>query len=258
MMMAVAALLCINNIASAGVLFAYDASVGQFPTDQGWQGFDIDTTGPLTAPNTTGTTANNANAAIEQVDGMNALHIRDTLTDGPGDLPNYYYEWTTLQQQKLLKYGLKFTMEFKGLTTTSSGKGNVRFGFNNTEFEIKAANINADNAIEVLGMSSELASLDGSFRTLEILGQKNGANFEFSFSVDGGTSTPLNVIVNPSLPLIESTVYFGANSSPNRGTDFLVKSVVVETISVPEPNAILVCILGLAGFAASRRNPRTN
>lgn len=244
-----------GQAALAGVVFSYDASTGQFPTDQGWTGLDIDTTGPLTAANVSGTTTDNANAAIEVVEGMNVLHLRDTLTDGAGDLPNYAYPWTAAQQQMLIDNGLKFSMVFQGLPTTTSGKGNVRFGFNNTEFEIQMDNIIADRTIEVLGLSAELAPNDGQFHTLVITGQKTGTNFNLSWSFDGGPSNALNYIANPAPAAIESTIYFGANSSPGRGTDILVKSITMETI-VPEPAAGLLALWGAIGVAAARRPRR--
>jgi hypothetical protein len=190
---------------------------------------------------------------MEVVEGMNVLHLRDTLTDSTGDLPNYSYPWTAAQQQTLINNGLKFTMVFQGLPTTTSGKGNVRFGFNNTEFEIQMDNIIADRTTEVLGLSAELAPNDGQFHTLVITGQKAGANFNLSWSFDGGASTALNYIANPAPAAIESTVYFGANSSAGRGTDILVKSVTMETI-VPEPAACILALWGAIGVAAVRRS----
>lgn len=241
---------------TAAVLFSYDATTGQFPTDQGWQAFNIDTVGPLTAPNIAMTSAANANAAMETIEGAPALHIRDTLTDAGFQLPLYHYSWTPAQQQALLANGLKFTMVFKGLTTTSGGKGNVRFGFNNSEFETQAINIDADKAIEVLGFSAELISPTGAFRTLVITGQMNAGNFELSYTVDGGAVVPLNIITNPSLAAVESSVYFGASSSGNRGTDMYIRSVVMETLAVPEPASAALGSMVLAAMAAIRRRNR--
>lgn len=240
--------------ASAAILFSYDATTGQLPTDQGWQAFEVDVDGPLTAANTAGTTAANANVAIETVAGLPALHIRDTLTDTAFDLPNYYYAWTPAQQQALLANGLKFTMVWQGLATTSSGKGNVRFGFNGTEFETQAANIAADQAIEVLGFSSTLAPLDGAFHTLVITGQMNAGNFELSYKVDGGASVPLSIIANPSPAQIEGSLYFGAQSGANRGADMYVRSVVVETLNVPEPAGASLLAVGMVALAWKRKN----
>jgi hypothetical protein len=233
-------LLQVNQL-QAVVLFSYDSTTGQFPTAQGWSAFDIDSTGPLTAPNVEGTTATNANAVMELFEGQSVLHIRDTLNDGPGDLPNFYYPWDTAQQQALIDNGLKFTMVFQGIPTTASGKGNVRFGFNGTEFEAQAANIDADRTIEVLGLSSTLAPNDGLFHTLEIFGQKNGLNYDFSYSFDGGSPTPLNIISNPAPSPLETAVYFGAQSSGGDGLDMLVKSVTMETLGiVPDQSATLL------------------
>jgi hypothetical protein len=240
--------------ASAAILFSYDATTGQLPTDQGWQAFEVDVDGPLTAANTAGTTAANANVAMETVSGLPALHIRDTLTDSAFDLPNYYYAWTPAQQQALLTNGLKFTMVWQGLATTSSGKGNVRFGFNGTEFETQAGNIAADQAIEVLGFSSTLAPLDGAFHTLVITGQMNAGNFELAYTVDGGTSVPLTIIANPSPTQIEGSLYFGAQSGANRGADMYVRSVVVETLIVPEPAGALLLAIGMLALAWKRKN----
>ena len=240
--------------ASAAILFSYDATTGQLPTDQGWQAYEIDLDGPLTAANTAGTTATNANVAMETVGGQPALHIRDTLTDAAVDLPNYYYAWTLAQQQALLTNGLKFTMVWQGLATTSSGKGNVRFGFNGTEFETQAANIAADQAIEVLGFSSTLAPLDGAFHTLVITGQMNAGNFELAYTVDGGASVPLTIIANPSPTQIESSIYFGAQSGTNRGADMCVRSVTVETLNVPEPAGASLLAVGMIALAWKRKN----
>jgi hypothetical protein len=221
--------------ARAVVVFSYDSSTGQFPTAQGWGAFDIDTTGPLTAPNTVGTSAEFGNAAIESVDGVPTLHIRDTLSDGAADLPSFYYPWTTQQQQMLINNGLKFTMVFQGLATTGSGKGNVRFGFNGTEFEFQNTNIDPDRTIEVNNFSSTLAPIDGQFHTLEIFGQKVGTEFHFTYRVDGGAESPRNIISNPAPVPLESAVYFGATSSGGTGTDMLVRSITMETLNVVEP-----------------------
>lgn len=255
-LVALAATICLPAAAQAAVLFSYDAASGQLPTEQGWLAFEIDVDGPLTDANVAGTTDVNANAAIENVDGMNVLHIRDTLTDDPGNLPLYYYVWNAAQQNALINNGLKFTMVFQGLPTTTSGKGNVRFGFNNTEFELQAANIDADKTIEVLGLSAELAPNDGQFHTLVITGDKNGGDYEFSYTFDGGVPTALSIANNPSPGAIESSVYFGASSSGGRGTDILVKSIVMETQRIPEPAGAAHVAAALLGCAMWRR--RTN
>jgi hypothetical protein len=239
---------------SAAVLFSYDATTGQLPTDQGWSAFEVDVDGPLTAPNVTGTTATNANAAIETVDGSSVLHMRDTLTDAAFDLPLYHYAWTPAQQQALLTYGLKFTMVWQGLATTSSGKGNVRFGFNGTEFETQAGNIAADQAIEVLGFSSDLAPINGTFHTLVITGQLNAGTFELSRTVDGGPAVALNIISNPSPTPVESSVYFGAQSGANRGADMYIRSVVMETLLAPEPGSLALGLFAMVAGVAARRS----
>ena len=238
-----------GSIASAGILFSYDASGGQLPTDQGWSALDIDTDGPLTAPSGSGTTATEANVAMETFagDGLGVLHLRDTLTDDPGNLPTYYYTWSAPQQNALINLGLKFTMEFKGLRTTQSGKGNVRFGFNGTEFETQGfTNIGPDRTYEVLGLSNELAPIDELLHTLVVEGQQVGNDFVFSATLDGTAlgTTLARLATNPAGAPIESTVYFGANSSGGRGADILVRSVVMETLTVPEPAAI---VLGACG-----------
>ena len=55
--------------------------------------------------------------------------------------------------------------------------------------------------------------------------------------------------MNPAPAPINSAVYFGANSSPNRGTDVLVKSIVMETqqtpASVPEPSSVVWSLAAL-------------
>jgi hypothetical protein len=220
---------------SAEILFAYDSSLGSLPTAQGWGGFEIDSTGPLGAVNTASPAANFANAVLEDVGGVQTLHIRDTLSDTGFDLPSFYYPWTVQQQQSLLNNGLKFTMVFQGLATTGSGKGNVRFGFNGTEFEIQNTNISPDQTVEVGNFSSSLAPINGQFHTLEILGQKVGTEFVFTYRVDGGTESPRNIISNPAPATIESTVYFGGSQSSGIGTDMLVRSITMETLNLVEP-----------------------
>jgi hypothetical protein len=224
-----------SQSATAEVLFAYDSSLGTFPSAQGWGAFEIDSTGPLTAPNVVGTSANFANALMVDVGGVPTLHIRDTLSDATADLPSFYYAWTPEQQTKLINNGLKFTMVFQGLSTTGSGKGNVRFGFNGTEFEFQNTNIPADRTIEVTNFSSTLAPIDGQFHTLEIFGQKVGTEFLFTYRIDGGPESPRNIITNPAPVPLESAVYFGANSSAGTGTDMLVRSVTMETLNVVQP-----------------------
>ncbi|MEX0613417.1 MAG: LamG domain-containing protein, partial [Pirellulales bacterium] len=232
--MSVAALLSFAAPAFAIVVFSYAASTGQFPTEQGWLAHEIDTTGPLTDPSpggtVSGTTAINANAAIEMIGGMIVLHLRDTLTDSSADLPEFYFPWTTGQQLTLINNGLKFTMVVQGLTNASAN-GNMRFGFNGTEFEIQNTNIGPDRTVEVVNFGGGLFPIDGNFHTLVVTGQKNGANFDFSYTVDDGASTPLNIVANPAPATFESTVYFGALSSGGRNTDILVKSVVMETLA---------------------------
>jgi hypothetical protein len=244
------------GVSRAGVLFSYNAVTGQLPTTQGWSAFDIDTDGALTAPSGSGTTTTNGNVAMETFagDGQGVLHLRDTLTDGPGDLPTYYYSWNAHEQNVLVNRGLKFTMVFKGLRTTQSGKGNVRFGFNGTVFETSGfANIGADRTYEVLGLSNELAPLDELLHTLVVEGEQSGNDFVFTATFDGVVqgSTIARLTTNPAGAPIESTVYFGGNSSSGRGTDILVRSVVMETLNVPEPAAVslLACAaLALAGY----------
>jgi hypothetical protein len=243
---------------SAGILFSYDASAGQLPTDQGWNAFDIDTVGPLTAPSGSGTTPVNANAAMETFagDSLGVLHLRDTLTDGPGDLPTFYYSWTTQQQNALVNRGLKFTMIFKGLRTTQSGKGNVRFGFNGTVFETSGfSNIPPDRTYEVLGLSNELAPLDDLLHTLVVEGEQLGSDYVFTATLDGTVlgSTLARLATNPASVPLESNVYFGANSSPGRGADILVRSVVMETLNVPEPSTFVMVACGALFLVGSKQ-----
>lgn len=250
-LVALAAAMLLGSVSQGAIIFSYDAATGQLPTDQGWSGFETDTTGPLTAANTSGTAANNANAAIEVVDGINTLHLRDSLTDSTADLPNFYYPWSVPQQQALIDGGLRFTLVVQSLTNTASN-GNVRVGFNGTEFETQMDNIAADQTIQVLGFGAGAFPIDGQFHTLVITGQKNGTNFDFSYAVDGGASTALSIVTNPAPTTIQSSVYFGGFSSAGRNTDLLVRSAVMETI-VPEPSAIVLALLGAIGIAAVRR-----
>jgi hypothetical protein len=255
--MVVLAVVVLGNAASGGILFSYDSSTGQFPTEQGWSAFEIDTTGPLTEASlggaVSGTAANNANAAIEMVDGVNTLHIRDTLTDSAADLPVFYFPWSTSQQQELIDNGLRFTMVFQPLTNTTNNS-NVRFGFNGTEFETQMDNIGADQTVQVLGFGADPFPIDGMFHTLVITGQKNGTNYDFSFTVDGGAATPMSIVANPAPATIQSAVYFGALQSGNRNSDLLVRSVTME--SVPEPTVAAMAFLGLLTCMAAHRRVR--
>lgn len=221
--------LALAPFATAEVVFTYDSSLGTLPTAQGWSEFEIDSTGPLTAANTAGTAAANANAIIEDVGGVPTLHMRDTLSDTGFDLPSFLYAWTTQQQETLLQKGVKFTMVWQGLTSGASN-GNVRFGFNNTEFESQNTNILPDRTIEVTNLSSSLAPLDGQFHTLTIYGRKVGTEFIFSSSVDDGAEVSRSIITNPAPAAIQSAVYFGGNSSASLGSDFLVRTITMETL----------------------------
>src|SRR5690606_32643085 len=98
-----------------------------------------------------------------------------------------------------------------------------------------------------------LAPNDGQFHTLAITGDKMGDDYVFSYTFDGGAPVPLNIVTNPSPPAIESSVYFGASSSGGRGADILVKSVVMETLRIPEPAGAVLGAVALLGCAASRR-----
>lgn len=229
--LAVAALIGLGTTrpAAAEVVFTYDSSLGTLPSAQGWSEFEIDSTGALTAANTAGTAAANANAVIENVDNIPTLHMRDTLSDTGFDLPSFLYAWTTQQQETLLQKGVKFTMVWQGLTAGASN-GNVRFGFNNTEFEAQNSNILPDRTIEVTNLSSTLAPLDGQFHTLTIYGRKVGTEFIFSSSVDGAAEVSRSIIVNPAPTQLESAVYFGGNSSASLGSDFLVRTITMETL----------------------------
>jgi hypothetical protein len=230
--------------ADAAVVFSYNATTGQLPTAQGWSFLEVDTTGPLTGPSVggavTGTSAANSNLALELVEGVNTLHLRDTINETAFDLPTVYYPWTTGQQQQLLDNGLKFTLVAQVLTNTASNS-NLRFGFNGTEFEIQNDNINADQTLSITNFGTTGIPLDGAFHTLTVLGQKNGTNFDFTISVDGGPASPLTPITNPAPAAIESTVYFGGLSSAGRNSDLLVRSAVMETLGVlPDQTATIV------------------
>jgi hypothetical protein len=263
-MLALFVCLLAGSTASAGVLFSYDAAGGQLPSDQGWAAYKVDTDGPLTAPNTVGTEADNSNVAIENVAGVgNVLHIRDTLPT-PMELPTYYFQWTPTQQERLIEYGLKFTMTFKGLRTANGGKGNVRFDFSGSEFQNYGfTNIGANQAFQINGMSSELAPLDDDYHTLEVIGQKVGTpgneQFAFSGTFDGApisnylTGSGFAVVNSPNANLANS-LYFGASSSGNTGADFLVKSVVVETLNVPEPAALTLVACGALAVVCRGRS----
>jgi len=244
-------LLLAGQPAGAAVLFSYDPSTGQFPTDQGWLAFDVDADGPLTAANTAGTSADNANAAIETVEGMNVLHIRDTLTDSTADLPNYYYAWSAAEQQALIDNGLRFTLVAQALTN-SSNNSNVRLGFNGTLFESQFDNINPDQAIQVQSFgTAALFPLDAQFHTLVIMGMASGSNFEFSYTMDGGARVALTPVTNPTPATFESTVFFGGFSSAGRTSDLLVKSVAMEAI--PEPSGVLMALTAACLAAMQRR-----
>ena len=261
----VAACLAIALIArsvDAAILFSYEPSAGQLPTDQGWLGFEVDIDGPLTAASAggavSGTAANNANAAIENVGGVNVLHIRDTLTDSTADLPNYYYPWTVAQQQALIAGGLRFTIVAQALTNTASNS-NVRFGFNGTEFETQFANINADQAVQVQSFGgASLFPLDGQFHTLVITGQPNGANIDFSYTHDGGAAVAMTPVTNPTPAAFESTVYFGGFSSAGRNSDLLVKSVVMETVPEPSTSALVLATACMGGLARRKSSLEHN
>jgi len=252
-LVAMAAVMLLSNVSRGAIIFSYDATTGQFPTDQGWSGFETDTTGPLTVANTSGTAANNANAAIEVVSGINTLHIRDTLTDGTADLPEFYYPWSVAQQQSLIDAGLRFTLVAQALTNTGSNS-NVRFGFNGTEFETQMDNIGPDQTVQFQSFGSAAFPVDGLFHTLVISGQKNGTNFDMSYTIDGGASTALTLVTNPAPTAFESTVYFGALSSTGRNSDLLVRSATMETILVPEPAGLALVLVSVFACVASIRS----
>jgi hypothetical protein len=237
----------------AATLFSYDPSGGQVPTDQGWQAFEVDVTGPLTAANTAGTAADNSNAAIVNVSGANVLQVRDTLTDGTADLPNYSYAWSTAQQQALIAGGMRLTFVAQALTATGNNS-TLRLGFNNTEFETQFDNIGTDQAIQVQTLGS-LFTLDGLFHTVVVTGKANGSNYEFSYTLDGGAPVALSLVTNPTPTAYENSVYFGAFSSPGRTSDLLVKSVVMEAL--PEPGTAGLALMGACLAAGARRRMGT-
>lgn len=259
MVAAVTTCLLLASSGSAGILFSYDASSGQFPTEQGWKAFEVDTEGPLTEPNTTGTSADYANAAMETFpgDGLGILHIRDTLTDDNANLPNFYYEWTPQQQNALMNYGLKLTVVLRGIAANTSGKGNIRIDMDGSSFE-SFDNIGPDRMVQVQGLSAELVKPDEDLHTVVITGEKSGANdFVFNATYDGDPLTGGvfgNVITSPSLPDLINSVYFGASSSGGNGTDILVRSVVMETLNVPEPGAAALLVFAFAALATTRRS----
>jgi hypothetical protein len=223
----------------AAVLFSYDAATGQLPTEQGWLGYQIQATGLLTEPNVTSESGIHANAAIVDVEGESALHLRATLIDEGFRLPTFYYQWTPAQQQALINHGLKFTMVFKGFQTSTGGKGNIRFDFSGGEFESAGfTNIAPNRAFQITGLSSELSSLDENFRTLIVTGEQVGSEFVFSGTLDGlpidDFGLPSNgfAFVNSPNANFVNSVYFGHSTGNvnNRGTDIQVKSIVMETL----------------------------
>lgn len=227
----------------AAVLFSYDATTGQFPTEQGWSAFEVDTTGPLTEPNAEGSSSTHANVAIETFagDGLSVLHIRDTLTDSTADLPNYFYPWDDGQKQVLANAGLKFTMLFAAEGTSTGGKGNVRIDLSGSIFE-SFDNIGSNRAIQVQGLSAELRIPDGALHELVITGTRSGANsYIFSATFDGDPlAAPLFGEINSPNANLADSIYFGASSSGGRGTDIFVRSVTVETLSTVEQVATIV------------------
>jgi hypothetical protein len=226
-------------VQAAGVpLFSYDSATGQFPTDQGWSAFEVVTSG-------TG-----ANASIVSLSGTNVLRMRDLNTGTAADLPNYYFPWTTQQQQQLIDYGLEFTFVTQLL---ASGGSNLRFGFNNTLFETVFDNITADQMITVpLG-----ASLVGGFNTIVVTGSavnvSGSNNFVFSYTVNGTASTALTPTTNPSPATIESSVYFGSASSAGTSGDMYVRLADMRTIIVPEPAACGAAVVAVAAAGMGMR-----
>ena len=209
------------STANAIVLVDYDSTSGTFPTDQGWSAYEIDDTGTITgtAP---GSAAVNANAVIELVDNINTLHVRDWLSDSSYNLPEYYYPWTTEDQQLLASNGLTFTFEAQLLASSGS---NLRLGLNGTVFETDFDNIGADQMIQI-PLGTPLLGPD--FHTIVLTGQKNGSNFDFSYSLDGGAAIPISPTSNPSPAALESTIYFGGSSSAGTSGDMLVRSITLE------------------------------
>jgi hypothetical protein len=88
---------------------------------------------------------------------------------------------------------------------------------------------------------------------LVVTGRMNAGNFELFYAVDGGAAVALPIIANPSPAQVESSVYFGAQSSGNRGADMYVRSVVMETLNVPEPAGATLLAIGMLAVAWKRK-----
>jgi len=226
----------------AEIIFSYDASTGQMPTEQGWGSHEIqlgDTVGV------------NANAGMIVLNGENVLHIKDYTTTTGFRLPLFTHTYTDSnnvnRELDLLNNGIRVTLVFQANGETSNN-GIVSIGTGGTAFE-NADNITADRHLFWYNLAQ---AGTGTFHTLVMTGTLDGDNnFIVTHTVNGSPGP--GSIGNAAMMAVGGVFAFGSGTTGGLQPDLYIKSVVVEVL--PEPASI-----GLVGLAAGavllRRQPR--
>lgn len=236
----------LTSSAQAEVIFSYDASTGQMPTEQGWSAYNVQT------GSTVGT---NANAGMIMLNGESVLHIKDYTNATGFRLPLFHHAYTDAtnanRESDLLNDGIRITMVFQANTETANN-GIISVGMGGTAFE-DADNIASNRHLFWYNLAQ--AGI-GEFHTLVMTGKLDANNnFSISHSIDGNPGP--GSIQNSAQIAVGGVFSFGAGSTSGVQTDLYIKSVAVEVLPIPEPAS-----LGLLGIAASvaqrRRRPQSH
>lgn len=243
-----------GSAAYAAVVVSYDPSLGTFPDSQGFSAFEIDTDGVLGDPVDI---SNPANAALEVVDAMDVLHMRDNISDGSFNLPMYLLDISSYQQA-MFDNGFDLTLVYQSNSTSSGTNGLLRMGLSSAFHA--ADNIDSDKvSLNIQDLS--LVAGTGTLHSILVQGSPNGSNYDFTVSIDGEDPVPLESlgigltgVTTVGAVGGSGNLNIGATSSGGQGTDLLIKSFTLEF--VPEPSSATLGLIAIFGMIGRRQHRR--